>query len=103
MGLELGVFIPVGNNGWVISKNSPQYRPTFALNKQIALLAEQIGFDYVFSMAKWRGFGGEIQFWNHSLESMTLMSALAPLTRDVRLIASIAPSLIHPAVYAKMA
>ena len=54
MGLELGVFIPVGNNGWVISKNSPQYRPTFALNRKIAILAEEIGFDYVFSMAKWR-------------------------------------------------
>ena len=103
MGLELGVFIPVGNNGWVISKNSPQYRPTFALNRQIATLAEEIGFDYVFSMAKWRGFGGETEFWQHSLESMTLMAALAPLTTEVKLIASIVPTLIHPAVFAKTA
>src|SRR5690349_17772692 len=35
MALELGVFIPVGNNGWIISKNSPQYLPTFELNRQI--------------------------------------------------------------------
>jgi pyrimidine oxygenase len=103
MGLELGVFIPVGNNGWVISKNSPQYRPTFALNRQIAALAEEIGFDYLFSMAKWRGFGGETEFWQYSLESMTLMAALAPLTSEVKLIASISPTLIHPAIFAKTA
>ena len=103
MGLELGVVMPVGNNGWIISAAAPQYRPTFAHNRAIAELAERIGFDYVFSMAKWKGFGGTTEFWNYSLESMTLMSALAPLTRDIRLIASVAPSLIHPAVYAKMA
>jgi pyrimidine oxygenase len=103
MALELGVFIPVGNNGWIISKNSPQYLPTFELNKQISVLAERVGFDYVFSMAKWRGFGGETRFWDYSLESVMLMAALAPLTSEIRLISSIAPSLTHPAVYAKMA
>ena len=101
-GVELGVFLPVTNNGWIISKNSPQFLPTFALNRDISLLAERIGFSYVFSMAKWRGFGGETDFWKYSIESMTLMAGLAPLTR-LRLIASIAPALMHPAVFAKMA
>src|SRR5579871_566727 len=103
MGLELGVFIPVGNNGWIISKNSPQYMPTYELNRQISMLAEQVGFDYVFSMAKWRGFGGATRFWDYSLESTMLMAALAASTSEIQLIASIAPSLVHPAVYAKMA
>ncbi len=103
MALELGVFIPVGNNGWIISRTSPQYLPTFELNREIAQLAERVGFDYVFSMAKWRGFGGDTHFWDYSLESTMLMAALAPVTSELRLIASIAPSLMHPAVYAKMA
>src|SRR4051812_7391800 len=57
--VDLGIFLPVTNNGWIISKTSPQFLPTFALNRAICELAERIGFDYVFSMAKWRGFGGE--------------------------------------------
>ena len=57
--VELGVFLPVTNNGWIISKNSPQFLPTYALNREISALAKRIGFSYVFSMAKWRGFGGE--------------------------------------------
>ena len=101
--VNLGVFLPVTNNGWIISRNSPQFLPSFALNHDICRLAEQIGFDYVFSMAKWRGFGGDVEFWKYSIESMILMTGLAAVTPRLRLIASVAPALIHPAVFAKMA
>jgi len=101
--IELGVFLPVANNGWIISKTSPQYLPTFALNRNISKLAELIGLDYVFSMAKWRGFGGATNFWKYSIESMMTMAGLAAEVHRVRLIASVAPVLIHPAIFAKMA
>jgi pyrimidine oxygenase len=101
--VDLGVFLPVTNNGWIISKNSPQFLPSFALNRDICSIAERIGFDYVFSMAKWRGFGGEVEFWKYSIESMILMTGLAAVTPRLRLIASVAPALIHPAIFAKMA
>jgi pyrimidine oxygenase len=101
--MNLGVFLPVTNNGWIISKNSPQFLPTFSLNRDICRLAERIGFDYVFSMAKWRGFGGEVEFWKYSVESTLLMTGLAAVIPRLRLIASVAPVLIHPAVFAKMA
>ena len=100
---RLGVFMPVANNGWIISKTSPQYLPTYQLNKDIAQLAEQIGLDYVFSMAKWSGYGGETPFWESSVESLTLMAALAPVTSRLQLVASVAPILMHPAILAKMA
>ena len=29
--MQLGVFLPIGNNGWLISTTSPQYKPTFDL------------------------------------------------------------------------
>jgi pyrimidine oxygenase len=100
---KLGVFMPVGNNGWIISGASPQYMPTYELNKNVALLAEEIGFDYVFSMAKWSGYGGEVRYWDYSIESFTLMTALAAVTTRIRLVASVAPILIHPAIMAKIA
>jgi len=101
--VDLGVFLPVTNNGWIISKNSPQFLPSFSLNRDICQLAERIGFSYVFSMAKWRGFGGATDFWKYSLESLTLMTGLAGYVPKLRLIASVAPALVHPAVFAKMA
>jgi pyrimidine oxygenase len=101
--VDFGVFLPVTNNGWIISKTSPQFLPSFALNRDISRLAERIGFSYVFSMAKWRGFGGDVEFWKYSIESMILMTGLAAAAPTLQLIASIAPALMHPAVFAKMA
>jgi pyrimidine oxygenase len=99
---RLGVFMPVGNNGWILSKTAPQYMPTYQLNRNVAELAERIGFDYLFSMAKWSGYGGDTRFWDFSTESFTMMAALAPVTTNLRLVASIAPILIHPTIVAKM-
>ena len=31
--MQVGVFVPINNNGWLISTTSPQYKPTFDLNK----------------------------------------------------------------------
>lgn len=101
--VDFGVFLPVTNNGWVISRTSPQFLPTFELNRRIGELAARSGFSYLFSMAKWRGFGGEVEFWKHSIESTILMTGLAAALPSMRLIASVAPALIHPAVFAKMA
>lgn len=101
--VDFGVFLPISNNGWIISKTSPQFLPTFELNRDVCSIAEEIGFTYVFSMAKWRGFGGETEFWKHSLESTMLMAGLAAYVPRLRLIASVAPVLIHPAIFAKMA
>jgi pyrimidine oxygenase len=101
--VDYGVFLPVTNNGWIISKTSPQFLPSYVHNKAIVELAERIGFSYAFSMAKWRGFGGDVEFWKYSLESMTLMTGLAHAAPTLQLFASIAPIMMHPAVFAKMA
>ena len=101
--MELGVFIPIGNNGWLISKTSPQYMPSFALNREVVQKAEALGFDFALSMIKLRGFGGVTEFWDHNLESFTLMAGLAAVTERIRLFASVALVTIPPAIVARMA
>jgi len=101
--MDIGVFIPIGNNGWLISTTSPQYMPTFELNKQIVLKAEHYGLDFALSMIKLRGFGGQSEFWDHNLESFTLMAGLAAVTRRIQLYASVAVLTIPPAIVARMA
>lgn len=101
--LDCGVFIPIANNGWLISTTAPQYMPSFAHNKEITLRAEQWGYEFVLSMVKFRGYGGQTQFWDHALESFTLMAGLAAVTERIGLFASIAIPTIHPAIVARMA
>ena len=50
--MEIGVFIPIGSNGWLISTTSPQYKPSFDLNRQVTQNAERYGFDFALSMIK---------------------------------------------------
>jgi pyrimidine oxygenase len=101
--MDIGVFIPIGNNGWLISENSPQYKPSFELNKQIALSAERHGLDFLLSMIKLRGFGGKTEFWDYNLESFTLMAGLAAVTERIGLYATAPVLALPPAMVARMA
>ncbi|MBD0786430.1 pyrimidine utilization protein A [Vibrio sp. Y2-5] len=101
--MQIGVFIPIGNNGWLISENAPQYMPTFDLNKEIVLRAEHYGLDFALSMIKLRGFGGKTEFWEHNLESFSLMAGLAAVTSKIQLFATSATLTLPPAIVARMA
>jgi len=101
--MDVGVFIPIGNNGWLISTTSPQYLPTFDLNREIVQRAERYGFDFALSMIKLRGFGGTSEFWDHNLESFTLMAGLAAVTHRIQLFASVAVLTMPPPIVARMA
>ncbi len=101
--MDIGVFIPIGNNGWLISTTSPQYMPTFDLNRRVVEKAERYRLDFALSMIKLRGFGGKSEFWDHNLESFTLMAGLAAVTERIRLYASVALLTMPPAIVARMA
>ena len=101
--MKIGVFIPIGNNGWLISTTAPQYMPSFDLNREVVQRAERHGFDFALSMIKLRGFGGATEFWDHNLESFTLMAGLAAVTSRIALFATVATLAIPPAIAARMA
>jgi pyrimidine oxygenase len=54
-------------------------------------------------MIKLRGFGGKTQFWEHNLESFTLMAGLAAVTSRIKLYATAATLTLPPAIMARMA
>jgi pyrimidine oxygenase len=100
--VELGIFMPVGSNGFIMSTAAPRYHPTFELHSAIARIAEDIGLDYLFSMGKWMGFGGDSNFWENTIEPMSMASAVAGVTSKIKLFSTINPLLFHPAVAAKI-
>ena len=100
--MQVGVFVPINNNGWLISENAPQYMPSFDLNKTIAQSAEKHGLDFLLSMIKLRGFGGKTEFWEYGLESFTLMAGLAAVTEKIKIFATCPTLVIPPAFAARM-
>ena len=59
------MFLPVLDNGWVVSTSAPQYHPTYAMNKAMTLLAEDLGFQFCALPVKYRGFGGPTEQWDY--------------------------------------
>jgi pyrimidine oxygenase len=100
--MQLGVFLPNANNGFLVSEAAPQYMPTYALNKAITQLAERLGLDFAISMVKYRGYGGSTEFWDYYTETLTLTAALAEATSRIQLVASIGILSVNPAVAARM-
>jgi pyrimidine oxygenase len=101
--MQVGVFIPINNNGWLMSTTSPQYLPTFDLNREVVERAERYGLDFALSMIKLHGFGGKSQYWDYGLESFTLMAGLAAVTKRIKLFASVAVLTMPPPIAARMA
>lgn len=100
--VKLGVFIPIGSRGWLISTTSPETYPTFDLNKTVVQQAEHYGFDFALAMIKLRGFNGPSEYWQHNLEAFTLMSGIAAVTQKIKLYASIALLTLPPPLAARM-
>ena len=100
--VRMGVFLPVASGGWIVSTDKPDVPGTYADNRAITVLAEELGFDFVLSMAKWRGYGGPSHHWDRQLESMSTMMALAEATDRIGLWATVHTMVFHPAVAAKM-
>src|SRR5579859_3329470 len=101
-GKDLGVFLPIANGGWILSSTAPKLDGSYDYNRRVAELAEQTGLDFIMSMAKWRGYGGSTQHWRYSLDSQMLMSALAAVTKRVKVWTTVHTLLQNPAVTAKM-
>ncbi len=97
-----GVFLPIANGGWIISNTTPELNGLYEQNKKAAQLADKIGLDFIMSMSKFRGFGGETNHWGVSMESMTMMAGLAEATENVKVWTTMHSLLHNPAVVAKM-
>ncbi|MXO65019.1 LLM class flavin-dependent oxidoreductase [Altererythrobacter endophyticus] len=101
-GKDLGIFMPIANGGWIISKNKPEIDGSYDYNRRAAMLAEEAGVDFIMAMAKYRGYGGETEHWNYTLDSVVAMAGLAEATTKVKCWATIHTILQNPGVAAKM-
>ncbi|MFU8811690.1 MAG: dimethylsulfone monooxygenase SfnG [Balneolaceae bacterium] len=96
--LKFAYWVPNVSGGLVVSTIPQQTRWSFEANKEYAQTAEQNGFEYALLQTRFiASYGADKQ-----LEAAALGSALAAVTKKIRLISAVHPGLWHPAVYAKI-
>lgn len=101
-GKDLGIFLPIANGGWIISRNKPEIDGSYAYCRQCGVLAEEAGFDFIMAMAKYRGYGGDTHHWDSSLDSVMTIAGLAEATSRVKTWGTVHTLLQNPGVVAKM-
>ncbi|MFD6882088.1 LLM class flavin-dependent oxidoreductase [Rhodococcus sp. NPDC060084] len=99
---KYGIFLPISSGGWIVSDTAPVIDGSYGYNRDAAVAADRLGFDFVMSQAKWRGYGGRTDHWGRTLESMTMMAGLAEATERVQIWATTHTILFNPAIAAKM-
>ena len=101
--IDTGVFIPVGNHGWIHSINSPAVEDgSFKRVLEVTKGAEALGFDFVLSPAIWRGRKGPSRHWMDSLKLLITTSALLQATDRIAVYATVHMTVYHPSIVAKM-
>lgn len=101
--IDTGVFIPVGNHGWIHSVNSPAVETgSYQRVLDVVLGAESLGFDFVLSPAIWRGRKGPSRHWMDSLESLTTSAALLQATTRIAVYSTVHVTVYPPPTIAKM-
>lgn len=101
--IQLGLFMPNCSYSFSFSSYKPDPEDwTFESNLKIARAAEEAGFDFLFPVAKWCGYGGKTNYMSISLETFTWASALLSNTHTIKIFSTVHVPVFHPVATAKM-
>jgi FMNH2-dependent dimethyl sulfone monooxygenase len=101
--LKLGLFGLNVDNACAATKIDGVFHPTWANVKAITGKADAAGFDALVPVARWRGFGGEIDFNGACYETYAWAAGLGEATKKPAVFSTSHVPTIHPIVAAKQA
>ncbi|MGE2716195.1 LLM class flavin-dependent oxidoreductase [Mycolicibacterium litorale] len=96
--LKFGIFCINVTGGNFCSDVKTGFEATWDQNLQIAKLADQIGFECIVPIARWRGFDG---FHDEQLETLTYAAGLGAATENLMVFATLILPTLHPTYAAK--
>lgn len=101
--LKLGIFGMNCSNGCTITHAQTSFVPTYEHNVKIAKLADELGFEMLVPVGRWKHFGGSTQFNANNMEVYTWATALACNTERIMTFATSHVPTVHPLFAAKQA
>src|SRR5271154_5705148 len=101
--LRLGTFCTNASHGCVISTVDGSLEADWQSTLELARLADEMEFEAIVPIGRWRGFGGVTDFNGASFETYTWAAGLSGATRYSSVFATSHVPTIHPLVAAKQA
>ncbi len=98
---KLGVFSANADGGLTLTKVPERWPATWSGIVQAAQLADRAGLEFFLPIARWKGFGGEMNSREWSFETLTFAAALAGVTERIALFSTVHVPMVHPVFAAK--
>lgn len=98
---KLGVFSANADGGLTLTRVPERWPATWAGIVACAQMADRAGIEFFLPIARWKGFGGEMNSREWSYETFTFAAALAGLTENIALFSTVHVPMVHPVFAAK--
>jgi alkanesulfonate monooxygenase SsuD/methylene tetrahydromethanopterin reductase-like flavin-dependent oxidoreductase (luciferase family) len=98
---KLGVFSTNADGGLTMTTLPERWPATWDDVVRSAQLADRAGFEFLLPIARWKGFGGQTNSREWSFETLTFAAALAGVTQNIALFATVHTPMVHPVFAAK--
>jgi alkanesulfonate monooxygenase SsuD/methylene tetrahydromethanopterin reductase-like flavin-dependent oxidoreductase (luciferase family) len=101
--MKLGLFGTNCSHGLTMTHAPTTYQITWEHTKEIAQRADELGFEALVPIARWRGFGRTTNLNGTCYETYTWAAGLAEATNNIAIFATSHLPTVHPIVAAKAA
>jgi len=98
---KLGVFSMNADGGLALTKVPERWSAKWEDVAAAARMADEGGLDFLLPIARWKGFGGEMNSREYSYETFTFAAALAGITKRIALFSTVHVPMVHPVFAAK--
>ena len=101
--MKLGVMAFNCSNGSTVTSAEGAWEMNWPENAALARMVDGAGMEVLLPVGRWKGYGGETNFNNRTFETFTWASAIAAVTTQCVVFATVHAPLVHPVAAAKMA
>lgn len=98
---KLGVFSANADGGLTLTKVPERWPADWAGIAEVARMADRAGLEFFLPIARWKGFGGEMNSREWSFETLTFAAGLAAVTERIALFSTVHVPMVHPVFAAK--
>ena len=99
--LKLGLFSLNADGGLALTRVPERWPATWDGIVAAAQMADRAGLEFILPIARWKGFGGELNSREWSYETLTFAAALAGVTQRIAVFSTVHVPMVHPVFAAK--
>jgi FMNH2-dependent dimethyl sulfone monooxygenase len=98
---KLGVFSANADGGLTLTRVPERWPATWSEVVEVAQMADRAGIEFFLPIARWKGFGGEMNSREWSYETFTFAAGLAAVTQNIAVFSTVHVPMVHPVFAAK--